>query len=80
MKHEFQCADDAIKAVEARTGGKFSLLPCSRCGHHANLCDPEKDPDSWGGSTDGKLCVLARTVAPAFASSPMAGLSKWICS
>lgn len=47
--HEYQFAADAIKTAEERTGEKFTLLPCPHCGHHAALCDPEKDPASWGG-------------------------------
>jgi hypothetical protein len=49
MRHDFQFAVEAIEMVEDRTGEKFTLLPCPHCGHHANLCDPKKDPDSWGG-------------------------------
>ena len=49
LTHKFQHAADAIKTAEERTGEKFALLPCPHCGHHANLCDPEKDPASWGG-------------------------------
>lgn len=48
MRHKFQFAEDAIKTVEERTGSKFDLLPCPHCGHHANLADPQKDPNSWG--------------------------------
>lgn len=49
MKHRFQFAADAIKNIEERTGEKFELLPCPHCGLSANLTDPEKDPNSWGG-------------------------------
>ena len=49
LKHKFQFAADAIKTAEERTGEKFELLPCPHCDHHANLCDPQKDPNSWGG-------------------------------
>ena len=49
MKHDFQHKEDAIKTAEERTGVKFDLLPCPHCGHSANLTDPEKDPDCWGG-------------------------------
>jgi hypothetical protein len=49
LKHKFQYAADAIKTAEERTGEKFELLPCPHCGHHANLCDPQRDPNSWGG-------------------------------
>lgn len=45
----FQFKDDAIANVEGRTGIKFSLLPCPHCGHSANLTNPQKDPDTWGG-------------------------------
>lgn len=41
-------AADAIKTVEDRTGEKFTLLPCPHCDHHADLRDPEKDPNAWG--------------------------------
>lgn len=46
---KWQSKEDAISNVEQRTGEKFTLLPCPHCGHSANLTDPEKDPDSWGG-------------------------------
>lgn len=46
---KWQSKEDAIKTVEERTGIKFDLLPCPHCGHSANLTDPEKDPNSWGG-------------------------------
>lgn len=49
MRHKFQDAAEAIQTVEERTGEKFTLLPCPHCDHHARLCDPQKDPDSWGG-------------------------------
>lgn len=49
MRHKFQHAEDAIKLIEERTGEKFTLLPCPHCDHNANLCDPERDPDVWGG-------------------------------
>lgn len=49
MKHDFQFSADAIRTVEDRTDEKFTLLPCPHCGHSANLRDPEKDPNSWGG-------------------------------
>jgi hypothetical protein len=49
MKHGWQSKEMAIKNVEDRTGTKYALLPCPHCDHHADLCDPAKDPDSWGG-------------------------------
>ncbi len=49
MKYKWQTAPDAIATAVARTGEAFTLLPCPHCDHHANLCDPVKDPDSWGG-------------------------------
>jgi len=56
MRHKFQFAADAIKLAEERTGEKFDLLPCAHCGHHANLVDPEKDPNSWGGYQWAIIC------------------------
>jgi hypothetical protein len=47
--HKFQFKEDAIKNAEERTGVKFDLLPCPHCAHSANLSDPEKDPNTWGG-------------------------------
>lgn len=49
MKRAFQYAADAIQSAEERTGEKFALSACPHCGHQANLTDPEKDPDTWGG-------------------------------
>ncbi len=49
MKHKWQSKEDAIKNAEERTGVKFDLLPCPHCRHSANLTDPEKDPNTWGG-------------------------------
>jgi len=46
---KWQSKEDAIAVVEQKTGEKFSLLACPHCGHSANLTDPEKDPDTWGG-------------------------------
>lgn len=46
---KWQSKEDAIGAVEQKTGEQFTLLPCPHCGHSANLTDPEKDPNSWGG-------------------------------
>ena len=48
-KHPWQSREDAIRFAEERTGEKFYLKPCPHCGHSANLCDPEKDPNTWGG-------------------------------
>lgn len=56
MKHKFQHKEDAIKTAEDRTGGKFDLLPCPHCGHSANLTDPDKDPDCWGGYEWSIVC------------------------
>jgi hypothetical protein len=49
MKHGFQSRQVAIKNVEERTGVKYDLLPCPHCTCRANLTDPQKDPDRWGG-------------------------------
>lgn len=49
MRHGYQTKEMAIKCAEERTGEKYTLEPCPHCGHHANLCDPQRDPNSWGG-------------------------------
>ncbi len=46
---KWQSKEDAIGIVELKTGERFALKPCPHCGHSANLTDPEKDPNSWGG-------------------------------
>lgn len=56
MKHKWQSKEDAIKNAEERTGVKFSLLSCPHCGHSANLTDPDKDPNSWGGYQWSIVC------------------------
>ena len=56
MRHKWQSKEDAIKIVEERTGEKFSLDSCPHCGHSANLTDPEKDPNSWGGYQWSIIC------------------------
>jgi hypothetical protein len=49
MGHKYQRAAEAIQCVEERTGEKFDLLPCPHCNHSANLTEPQRDPDTWGG-------------------------------
>jgi hypothetical protein len=49
VRHKFQFAADAIVNAQLRTGVRFDLSPCPHCGHSANLTDPDKDPDVWGG-------------------------------
>jgi len=49
MRHPFQTAAAAIITIEAATGEKFTLDPCPHCRHTAQLWEPVKDPDSWGG-------------------------------
>lgn len=46
---QWQDKESAINTAERMTGEGFTLLPCPHCGHSANLTDPEKDPDTWGG-------------------------------
>lgn len=48
-RERFQFRAEAIEIAEKRTGEPFDLLPCPHCGHSANLTDPQKDPDTWGG-------------------------------
>lgn len=55
-KHKWQSKEDAIRNVEERTGKKFSLLACPHCAHSANLTDPQKDPDTWGGYRWAIVC------------------------
>lgn len=49
MNRKWQSKEGAIKTAEECTGTKFDLLPCPHCEHSANLTDPQKDPDTWGG-------------------------------
>lgn len=53
---KWQSRELAIEAVERCTGERFTLLPCPHCGHPANLTDPEKDPNSWGGYRWAIVC------------------------
>lgn len=53
---KWQSRELAIEAVERYTGERFTLLPCPHCGHSANLTDPEKDPNSWGGYRWAIVC------------------------
>jgi hypothetical protein len=46
---KWQSKEAAIKNAEERTGEKFTLDACPYCGHSANLCDLQKDPNTWGG-------------------------------
>lgn len=56
MRNKWQSKEDAIRNAEERTGVKFDLLPCPHCNHNANLTDPEKDPNSWGGYQWSIVC------------------------
>ena len=56
MKHKWQSKEDAIKTAEERTGEKFTILACPHCNHHANLTDPARDPDIWGGYQWSIVC------------------------
>jgi hypothetical protein len=56
MKLPWQSKEDAIKNVEERTGEKWTLLQCPHCNHNANLTDPQKDPDCWGGYQWSIVC------------------------
>lgn len=56
MRNKWQSKEDAIRNAEERTGVKFDLLPCPHCNHNANLTDPERDPNSWGGYQWSIVC------------------------
>lgn len=56
MRHKFQRADEAILCAETRTGEKFTLELCPHCNHYAVLCEPQRDPDTWGGYQWAIVC------------------------
>jgi hypothetical protein len=60
---KWQSREDAIKNVEQRTGVIFDLELCPHCGHRANLCDMQKDPDVWGGYRWEIMCSSSHCCA-----------------